>query len=441
MHGQKALKRSATSSLISNILALAWPAVATNVTTPLLSLVDVAVVGHIGNSVYIGAIAVGAVMFNMLYWLMGFLRMGTSGMTAQAFGASDTPECMRVLVRAMLIAVVTGLLMIALSTSLGRIIINFIDADGPARMPAQQYFQVAILGAPGVLITYALSGWFLGMQTSRPILWMALTANSLNIILNITFVYGCGWDVRGVGAATAISQWVSAGVGALLLRRRLRTIAVAGWRQGIMQWRALRRFFSVNTDIFLRTLCLVAVTVWFTHAGAAMGVDVLAANAIIMQLFMLFSYFMDGFAFAGEALAGKFCGAGDGLQLRRLVRALMRLGLGLSAVVTVIYFFGGEWIMSLLTDDSHVLDVAHDYHLWAVAVPFAGFMSFLWDGIYVGLTRTRAMFVSMAVAMCVFYAVWFSLSSALGNHALWLAFILYLLSRGLLQAVLFHKHR
>ena len=347
MHGQKALSRP--SSLTRTILALAWPAVATNVTTPLLSLVDVAVVGHIGNSVYIGAIAVGAVMFNMLYWLMGFLRMGTSGMTAQAYGAGDSAECVRTLARAMLIALLAGTLMIALSPSLGTHILNFIDADSAAREPARQYFSVAILGAPGLLMTYALSGWFLGMQTSRPILWMALVANTLNIILNLAFVYGLGWDVRGVGAATAISQWVSAATGILLLSRRLRRITATGWRHGLLQMRALRHFFAINTDIFLRTLCLVAVTVWFTHAGATMGVDTLSANAIIMQLFILFSYLMDGFAFAGEALAGKFHGARDTAGLHRLVRVLMRIGLAAAALVTVIYYLCGEGIMRLLT--------------------------------------------------------------------------------------------
>lgn len=438
MHGQKALSRP--SSLTRTILALAWPAVATNVTTPLLSLVDVAVVGHIGNSVYIGAIAVGAVMFNMLYWLMGFLRMGTSGMTAQAYGAGDSAECVRTLARAMLIALLAGTLMIALSPSLGTHILNFIDADSAAREPARQYFSVAILGAPGLLMTYALSGWFLGMQTSRPILWMALVANTLNIILNLAFVYGLGWDVRGVGAATAISQWVSAATGILLLSRRLRRITATGWRHGLLQMRALRHFFAINTDIFLRTLCLVAVTVWFTHAGATMGVDTLSANAIIMQLFILFSYLMDGFAFAGEALAGKFHGARDTAGLHRLVRVLMRIGLAAAALVTVIYYLCGEGIMRLLTNQQSVLRTAADYRLWAVAVPFAGFMSFLWDGIYVGLTRTRGMLLSMAAAMCVFYITWFTLSRALGNHALWLAFILYLLTRGLIQSLLFRLH-
>lgn len=426
-------------TLTRSILTLAWPAVATNVTTPLLSLVDVAVVGHIGNSVYIAAIAVGATMFNMLYWLFGFLRMGTSGMTAQAYGGTDFAEAVRVLVRALTIAAVTGIILIAASSWLGIRILNFIDADGAAREPAQTYFAIAILGAPGVLVTYALSGWFLGMQNARPILWMALTANSLNIILNIVFVFACGWQIAGVGAATAISQWVSAGVGIYMIRRRIRHYAIAGWRKGVMQFQALKKFFRINSDIFLRTLCLVAVTVWFTHAGATLGVDTLSANALLMQLFMLFSYFMDGFAFAGEALAGKFKGAGDTPSLHSMIRVLTKIGLLLSAIVTLVYFFSGDAILGLLTDDGRIVSIASDYKLWAVAIPFAGFMSFLWDGVFVGLTRTRGMLVSMAVSMVVFYALYFILVDKWGNDALWLAFLSYLLTRGLVLTVLFRK--
>ena len=428
-------------TLTRSILTLAWPAVATNVTTPLLSLVDVAVVGHIGNSVYIAAIAVGATMFNMLYWLFGFLRMGTSGMTAQAYGGDDFPEAIRVLVRALTIAAVSGLLLIAASSWLGVWILNFIDADGAAREPAQTYFSIAILGAPGVLVTYALSGWFLGMQNARPILWMALTANTLNIILNVFFVFACGWQIAGVGAATAISQWISAGVGIYLIRLRIRQYAIAGWREGVMQFQALKKFFRINSDIFLRTLCLVAVTVWFTHAGAMLGVDTLSANALLMQLFMLFSYFMDGFAFAGEALAGRFKGAHDINSLRSMIRVLTKTGLLLSAIVTLTYFFSGEAILGLLTDDGRIISIASDYKLWAVAIPFAGFMSFLWDGVFVGLTRTRGMLVSMAVSMVVFYTIYFSLVNKWGNDALWLAFLSYLLTRGLVLTVLFRKTR
>lgn len=434
MHGQKTLTR--------NILTLAWPAIATNITTPLLSLVDVAVTGHIGNSVLIGAIAVGATMFNTLYWLFGFLRMGTSGMTAQAFGAKDYRGTKVILRNAMGMALVAALMLIALSTSLGAIIIRFLGANGDTLVPAQEYFQIAILGAPGVLVTYVLSGWFLGMQDSKPILYMALVTNILNISLNFYFVFGLHMQLKGVAMATAISQWMGAlcGLTILLARQRklLRKEQATTVDKTVFSF---RRFFKVNSDIFLRTLCLIAVTVWFTHTGAGYGNEVLAANSLIMQLFMLFSYFMDGFAYAGEALTGRYHGAKDYVSLHKVIKELMRIGVWTSLVVAVLYFVASDNIMRLLTDDSKTLAVAHDYRMWIVIVPFAGFMSFLWDGIYIGMTKTRGMLLSMAIAMIVFYLTYFSLAGQMGNHALWLAFVLYLFARGIVQGALFKKDK
>ena len=422
------------------IFALAWPAIAVNITTPLLSLVDVAVVGHIGNSVYIAAVALGAVMFNTLYWLFGFLRMGTSGLTAQAFGAHDGAQCVRCLVRALLIAVVAGALLIVLSGLLSQGLLALLADGDEAAADARRYFGVAVFGAPGMLVTYALSGWFLGMQTSRPMLWMALIANTLNIALNIIFVLVCRMDVVGVGAATAIAQWVSAGVGIIILRGQLKRLKnkgfnIGGWQRGLLRLDGLRRFFSVNSDIFLRTLCLVAVTLWFTRAGAMQGVLMLAANALLMQLFMLFSYFMDGFAFAGEALVGRFAGAGNEGALRRTVRQLLAIGLAMAVIATVVYALSAHSILGLLTDDPAVVACAAGYKWWAVAVPLAGFASFLWDGVYIGLTRTRLMLASMLVSTAVFFGLFFGLFQPLANNGLWLAFIAFLFMRGVMQTV------
>lgn len=432
MHGQKTLTR--------NILSLAWPAIATNITTPLLSLVDVAVTGHIGNSVLIGAIAVGATMFNTLYWLFGFLRMGTSGMTAQAFGAVDYHAVKVILRNAMGVAIVAAIMLITLSTSLGTLIIGFLGANGDTLVPAQHYFRIAILGAPGVLVAYVLSGWFLGMQDSKPILYMAIVTNILNICLNLYFVFVLRMQLEGIAAATAISQWLGALCGLIILfvhrSKYFRKEVSANIKKNSFSF---RRFFKVNGDIFLRTICLIAVTMWFTHTGAKYGTEVLAANSLIMQLFMLFSYFMDGFAYAGEALAGRYHGAKDYETLHRVIKKLMQIGVCASLVVTVIYFFASDDIMRLLTDDNKTLAVAHDYRIWIVVVPFAGFMSFLWDGIFIGMTKTRGMLLSMAFAMIVFYTVYFSLAEMFGNHALWLAFILYLFARGIVQWGIFQK--
>lgn len=438
-------------------MALAWPAIATNITTPLLSLIDVAIVGHIGSALYIGAVAVGGAMFNMLYWLFGFLRAGTSGLTAQAYGACDHDEVIRVLIRSLTIAIVIGVAMIALSTPVGDFVLRFMDADGGTDRLAREYFNVAIMGAPGVFTTYALSGWFLGCQSSRPAMWMALIANGTNIVLSVFFVFGLDMGLVGLGLGTALSQWLSLATGLCMLRRQLARNKTADARNtvgsrkatykvnlapsitvaSIFRHGALVRLFRVNIDIMLRTVCLIAVTLWFTHAGAVSGPLVLAANSLIMQLFMLFSYFMDGFAYAGEALAGRFAGEGNYPRLRLLASNLIRIGVALSVCVSILYFVAGDAILSLLTRHTDVLAVSADFRLWAVAVPLAGFLSFLWDGVYIGLTQTRALLLTMFVAMAVFYITYFIMYPALGNHGLWLAFILYLATRGLLQTLLY----
>lgn len=423
-------------------MRLAWPAIAVNITTPLLGLVDVAIVGHIGSAVFIGAIAVGGTMFSMLYWLFGFLRMGTSGVTAQAYGARDTDNIRGALERSLLLALLAGILLICLAEPLGDVVLKFIDADDSAQTLARMYFNIVIFGAPAVMTTYALSGWFLGMQDSRPILWMSLTANILNIIVSLVLVFVFRLQLAGVAAGTMSAQWAGAFIGLAIVIRKLRKDVpspVSTLRRRIFMRGEMGRVFRINSDIFLRTLCLVSVTVWFTHAGAQQGVDTLAANALMMQLFLLFSYFMDGFAFAGEALAGRFCGEHNASALNDMISRLFRIGFILAAICTVVYFIFGNGIFAILTDDKATLRLAAHYRLWIAAVPLAGFASFLWDGIYIGLTRTRLMLLTMAVSTAVFFILWFTLADTYANHALWLAFITYLLSRGLLQTFLYRR--
>lgn len=417
------------------ILAIALPAIVSNITTPLLSLVDVAITGHIGDAVYIGAIALGGTVFNTLYWLFNFLRMGTTGLTAQAFGAADSHARRTILYRSLAVGAMVGLLLVALCRPLGGTLIGFMDADDATGAMAVRYFDICIWGAPAVMLTYALSGWFLGMQDSRAQMWMAITANVVNIAVSPVLVFGLGWGIAGVATGTLTAQWTGLLIGAAMAWRRYRP-ALPPWRD-IIDAAALLKFFRINTDIFLRTACLVAVTLWFTHAGALQGTDILAANALLLQLFMLFSYFMDGFAFAGEALAGKYAGRADTTSLLGLVRALLRIGVAFALVFAVVYAFGGDLIMTLLADDKTVVSLAREYLPFAVAVPLCGFAAFIWDGVFVGLVRTRAMLMAMAVALVVFFALYFALRGVMGNMALWTAFDAYLLTRGVVQHILF----
>ncbi len=421
------------------INAIAFPAIISNITTPLLGLVDVAITGHIGSALYLGAIAIGGTMFNMVYWLFNFLRMGSSGLTAQAYGAGNRRGVDLVLTRAMLIALLAGAILIAVSGILGGLVLRFMDADDATQQLARSYFNICIWGAPAVLGTYALSGWFLGLQDSRAPMWVAIATNIVNIAVSLVLVFGLHMKLIGVATGTLTAQWIGFLLALVIaLHKHRPALPPLG---NILAKDELIKFFRINSDIFLRTLCLVAVTLWFTHAGALQGTNILAANALLLQLFMLFSYFMDGFAFAGEALAGKYYGSGNFSALRHLEGMLLKIGLGFAAVFALAYGLGGEWFLSVLAEDKAVVATAASFLLWAVAMPVCGFGAFIYDGIFIGLTRTRGLLASMAVAMAVFFAIYFLLRATMANNALWLAFNAYLLSRGLVEYVLLHHKR
>lgn len=410
------------------ILAIALPAIISNITLPVLSLVDVAITGHIGDAIYIGAIALGGTVFNMLYWLFNFLRMGTTGLTAQAYGSGDTNSTSILFYRSIVVGVIVGLLLLAFGNAIGSVMLGFMDADDATSALALQYFKICIFGAPAVIVTYSISGWFLGMQNSKAQMWMAIITNLVNIAVSLTLVFGFHLKIEGVATGTVSAQWIGLVVGISIVSVKYKPTLPPLHK--IFDFRQLLRFFRVNVDIFLRTTCLVAVTVWFTHAGALQGTDILAANALLLQLFMLFSYFMDGFAFAGEALAGKYAGRTDNSSLQSLNKSLLLIGLCTAVIFSVIYTAGGSGIIQLLASDRHVVAIAHEYLPWAAAIPLCGFTAFVCDGILVGLIHTRVMLGAMAAAMLAFFTLYFTLPHSLGNNALWLSFDVYLLVRG-----------
>lgn len=420
------------------ILRLAIPSIAANITTPLLALVDTAIVGHMGSELYIAAIAVGGVMFNMLYWLFSFLRGGTSGLSAQACGANDSRASTLVLRRSLIVASGAGILMVLLQQPIFLLLSWFLDAGRETTVLASLYFHILIYGAPAVLGNYAMSGWFLGMQNSKMLLWVSLVINIVNILSSLLLVYGLDMGIAGVATGSLIAQWTGFAAGFLFLRRyRLTSTPLAD----ILRWKGLKRFFSINLDVMLRTMCMIAVTLWFTRAGSRQGPLILAVNTMLMQLFLLFSYMMDGFAFAGEALVGKFVGAHDISSLRLCVRRLFVWGAIWAAFFTLLYVVGGEEFLGLLSNDSNVITASREYFIWALTVPFAGFAAFAWDGVFIGATMTRGLLLSMFGAMVTFFITYLFLYPAMGNHALWLAFILYLIMRGLLQTLIFIRHR
>lgn len=428
-----------TDSIHKKILQIAVPSIISNITVPLLGLIDVTIVGHLGSAAYIGAIAVGGMLFNIIYWIFGFLRMGTSGMTSQAYGRHDLNEVTRLLLRSVGVGLAVALCLLMLQYPIRRLAFTFIQTTEEVELLATQYFRICIWGAPAMLALYGFTGWYIGMQNSRFPMYIAITQNIVNIGASLCFVYLLHLKVAGVALGTLTAQYAGFLMAVLLWMRYYGNLKRhVDWR-GVWQKQAMLRFFGVNRDIFLRTLCLVAVTLFFTSAGAAQGEVVLAVNTLLMQLFTLFSYIMDGFAYSGEALAGKYIGAGNRTALYRTVRQLFAWGIGLSIGFTLLYLFGGKAFLGLLTNDASVISEAGNYFYWVLAIPLAGFAAFLWDGIFIGATATRQMFYSMLAASAGFFLVYYSLHPRMGNHALWLAFILYLSLRGIMQAVLSRK--
>lgn len=417
---------------------IALPAIVSNITVPLLGLIDVSIVGHLGSAAYIGAIAVGGMTFNVIYWVFGFLRMGTSGMTAQALGRRDDDETMRMLVRSLGVALAVALALVVLQVPLRKLALMLMAPAPEVASLAATYFNICIWGAPAMLGLFSLSGWFIGMQNSRVPMLVAITQNIVNIAASLLLVFGLGMKVEGVASGTLIAQYAGF-VMALafawrnrMLRRKLGLWLATSWKR-----EAVSRFFSVNRDIFFRTICLVSVMFFFTSAGSRQGEMVLAANTLLMQMYMLFSYIMDGFAYAGEALSGRYYGAGDRLSLLSVVKRLFVWGSAMTVVFTLAYAVGGEAFLSLLTDEPNVTAVASGYFVWALFLPAAGMAAFVWDGVFIGCTATRDMLISMFTATVTFFAVYYSLRFRFANNALWAAFLSFLFVRGVVQSVLF----
>ena len=415
------------------ILNIALPSIVSNITVPLLGLVDTTIVGHLGAAAYIGAIAVGGMLFNMVYWLFGFLRMGTGGMTAQAQGAKDETECFRILFRSLIVAGLLSAILMALQQPILRLAFYLIASTPEVQCLSTIYFNILIWGAPAVLGLYAFMGWFLGRQNAKFPMWIAIFQNIVNITTSLLLVLVWGWKVEGVAWGTLFAQYSGFLMALLLWWKRYASPGIWVNLKGLWGRNDFQRFFTVNRDIFLRTLCLIAVTTYFTSVGAAQGDIILAVNALLMQFFVIFSYIMDGFAYAGEAVGGMYYGAKDLVNFKHFTRVLFKWGLGLSFLFTICYFLLGRLFLGVLTDEAQVLEAAQTYFPYAVAIPLLGFSAFLYDGLFIGATATRGMLIAVAGASICFFVCKSLLFPYCENHALWLSFLLYLFMRGVIQ--------
>ena len=431
------------------ILQLALPNIITNITVPLLGMVDTAIVGHLSES-HIGAIAIGTQIFNLIYWNFGFLRMGTSGFTAQAYGARRLDEAVRVFIRAFAIALAIALLLIVLQYPIALLSKAIFNGSDKVLAMALSYFFIRIWAAPATLGLYAIKGWFIGMQNSRLPMWMAIIINVVNIVCSLVFVLAFHWDIRGVALGTVIAQYSGLAIGLFFLVYRYgkvfrRRLSPAFIRQ-TLHWKEMRLFFKVNGDIFLRTICLAAVFTFITSESGRISDEILAVDALLMQFFMLFSYIMDGFAYAGESLVGRYIGARDRSSLVSTVRHLMGWGLGLTLLFTLLYAIGGTQFLSIFSDKKEIIEATRPYLFWVLIIPVCGFSAFLFDGIFVGATASRTMRNSMFIATAAFFLIYYTLPPLLQaqtdfqrNNMLWTAFMVYLAARGIGQALMLKR--
>ena len=429
----------------NQILKIAIPSIVSNITVPLLGLVDVAITGHLGAAAYIAAISIGSMVFNTTYWLFGFLRMGSSGLTSQALGKRDLQEVTMWLVRGLVIALGIGLLLILAQWPIREMALWLMRPDEDVRQMVITYFHICIWGAPAMLGLYTLNGWFIGMQNSRIPMVVAIVQNIINILVSLFLVFGLHMKVEGVASGTLIAQWVGFLLACVLFHhfygKRLGSAVLSSWDDVISLFRhnEIKRFFQINRDLFFRTVCLVSVMLFFTTAGSWQGEVTLAANTLLMQLFLLVSYVVDGFANAAEAMSGKYWGANNMRAFAHTVKHCFMWGFTCAFLFSFIYIVGGDAFVALLTDEPTVVDAAHEYIWWIFLIPICSIGAFIWDGVFVGITASREMLITSLVAAVVFFLLFTLLYRSWGNHGLWLSFLVYLLIRGVLQTVFFHR--
>jgi MATE family multidrug resistance protein len=422
------------------VIAIAWPIILANLAVPLLGIVDTAVVGHLGSAAPLGAIAIAAQVFSFLYWGLGFLRMGTTGLTAQADGARDAAEVAATLSRSLLIAVVLGIGLILARGPLGAAAFLVFRSSPEIERLASCYFFLRIWGAPATLIGYAVTGWFIGVRATRLVLVQQLFLNALNIGLDLLFVVGLGWGVRGVALGTLIAEWSAAllALGLVVVYRRRSGAPDQRSRTDlshVLQPRALLATLRVNRDIFLRTLLLIGAFAWFTRQGALAGEMILAANYVLLQLLTFSAFFLDGFAFAAEGLVGQAVGGRSRAGLRAAVRLSSHLAMATAATTALAFAVGGPWIIDGLTGVAEVREAARRFLPYAVLHPLVGWWCFQLDGVFIGATRTADMRNAMIISFLAYLGLWRLLWTPLGNHGLWISFILFFIIRGVTLAV------
>ena len=399
---------------------------------PLVGVIDLALVGHLKEEAqtHIGAIAIGSMIFNFIYWAFGFLRMGTSGFTAQALGRKNINESFLILFRALLVGFIGSVILLILQKPIDLFSFFILDGSSNVESFAREYFYIRIWAAPATISIYSISGWFIGMQNARIPMLIAIIVNISNIIFSLFFVKIIGMKSDGVALGTLLAQYSGFFIGLFFLLKNKNRIRKYFCLKSVIDTKALKLFFRVNGDIFIRTMSLVFALSFFTAQSAKNGDTLLAVNTLLLQFFTIYAYIIDGFAYAGEALSGKYFGAGNKSSLIKVTKLLFKWGLGISIVFTAIYYFGNSFLLGILTSTHEVINNIQPYLIWVYLIPIASFGAFIWDGIFIGVTASSSMRNAMLIStFIIFIPIYYLFDYYLNNHGLWAAFIIFMISR------------
>ena len=414
------------------ILRLAIPNVISNIAIPLLGMIDTAIAGHIGDDANIAALAIGTTIFNFIYWNCAFLRMGTSGITAQAYGAGKHTECANMLVRALWVGCIMAALLLLFQRPVGLLSLAVMQGSERVQTLAAEYFFARIWAVPASIQLFALHGWFIGMQDAKTPMWVSILSNIVNTVFSVLFVFHFDMGIAGIAWGTVVAQYTALVVSYVMLFLKYPAILRHADFRAALQLQPMIHFLHINKDIFLRTACVVAAYTFFTAASARFGDTILTTNALLMQLFTLFSYMSDGFAYAGESLAGRYVGEHNEQTFRQCVRYLIGWSLGIAVVFVGVYIVGWEMILQLFSPSGEIIACARDYIGWIIAVPLVGCVPFMIDGIMIGATQTKLLRNTVFVATMLYFVSFYALLPWFGNTALWIAFLVFLSSRGIL---------
>ena len=420
---------SSTKLTHKRVLGVAIPIVLANATIPILGAVDTGVVGQMGLAVPIGAVGIGAIIISAIYWLFGFLRMGTTGLTAQAIGSNDHSETSALLIRGILIGLGAGLVLIMTQIPLFSAALGIAPASFEVESLAQEYLKIRVYSAPAAIAIFGITGWLIANERTRAVLVLMLLINSINIVLDFVFVLRLGWGVEGVAFATLIAEWSGLFFGLWLARKGFKNGYWKNWSQ-IFDRARLTKMAKVNSDILIRSVLLEIAFVSFLFLGSSFDDATLAANQVLIQFLNITAYAMDGFAFAAEALVGKALGAKNRLIFRRSAVMTSQWGFGSVVVMALAFYVFGNTIINVMTTAEDVRAVSYEYLPWMVLAPLVGAAAWMLDGIFIGATRTADMRNMMFISFCVYLIALALLLPKYGNHGLWASLIIFSIARG-----------